>query len=595
MRLAKKLDNKFCSSMILYSILNTNLGALEFGGMGNVSMGMGGAGVALKTSQWGLYYNPALLAASRKSHFAYSFGVGVQERNFLALARVDVKNLQNVSGSLSSLFSTSSQASTNQSSTAAASPMVMSATQVQSGDSQVSGYFSNVLKNLVSSSSSSSGSITEEDLKKYLQDAVKDSGINDSSVASASSLNEVVQKIQEIAKDSSNQDKLFNEIKKDLLDASQKSGGNALFDNIISNLDPSSVSNIAKLLGESKDGNVDVNKVLSALGNVKISGGDANLSRAIEDISLIHQALRSNNFAITSQNGIVLQAPLGANDGFAMGIFSGLFASGSATFDQTHNQIIVQSGSSYVNLDLNGNEISVSSSDANAFNSSSIFSNSAKHRIDVNGLVITEVPVGYGYNFSVGNGELSVGVALKYIFSAGYRLHKSGGFDAFSSLQAPTNPMFSHNFGIDLGLLYSLGGFSFGLVGKNLNDPALYLDENTKFYLNPQLRVGTAYQWGILNFALDMDVLPNTTLSTTLPKSQMIGGGMMFNFKCFDLRMGAMYDMRGYTSSSPILTAGVNILGFLDIAVQSSLRLTEINGFNVPDYLNLKVGGGFSW
>lgn len=594
MRLAKKLDNRFCSSIILYSLLNTNLGALEFGGMGNVSMGMGSAGVALKTSQWGLYYNPALLAASRKSHFAYSFGVGVQERNFLALARVDVKNLQNVSGSLSSLFSTSSQASTSQSSTAAVLPVVMSATQVQSGDTQVSGYFSSVLKNLVNSSNSSS-EVTEESLKTYLKSAVKDAGITNSDIENAVDLSDAVKKFQEIAKDSNNQDKLFNEIKKDLLDASQKSGGNALFDNIISNLDSSSVSNIAKLLGESKDGNVDVDKVLSALGNVKIGGGDANLSRAIEDISLIHQALRSNNFAITSQNGIVLQAPLGANDAFAMGIFSGLFASGSATFDQTHNQIIVQSGSSYVNLDLNGNEISVSSSDANAFNNSSIFSSSAKHRIDVNGLVITEVPVGYGYNFSVGNGELSVGVALKYIFSAGYRLHKSGGFDAFSSLQAPTNPMFSHNFGIDLGLLYSLGGFSLGLVGKNLNDPALYLDENTKFYLNPQLRVGTAYQWGILNFALDMDVLPNTTLSTTLPKSQMIGGGMMFNFKCFDLRMGAMYDMRGYTSSSPILTAGVNILGFLDIAVQSSLRLTEINGFNVPDYLNLKVGGGFSW
>ena len=54
--------------------------ALEFGTMGNVSASMGGAGVALKNSAFGLYYNPALLSASPKVKFGYSFGVNVQEK-----------------------------------------------------------------------------------------------------------------------------------------------------------------------------------------------------------------------------------------------------------------------------------------------------------------------------------------------------------------------------------------------------------------------------------------------------------------------------------------------------------------------------------
>ena len=45
---------------------------LGFGSMGQVSSSMGGAGVALKNSAFGLYYNPALLSASPKVKFGYS-------------------------------------------------------------------------------------------------------------------------------------------------------------------------------------------------------------------------------------------------------------------------------------------------------------------------------------------------------------------------------------------------------------------------------------------------------------------------------------------------------------------------------------------
>lgn len=614
MQLHSKFKTRICYSLALSMALSTSLSALEFGGMGNVSMGMGGAGVALKNSQWGLYYNPALLGASKKSRFGYSFGLGVQEKNLLSLAHIDINNLQKLPSSLASAFGAKTKSARGVTSTRAgglSGGLMMLGAAAASGATNVNidGYFGDMLKNLVSGSNSGSGGsgsggngITDDDLKKYLQNVVTGAGVNGSNngsdISNQSSLEEAAKKFQEIAKDPGNQEKLFSQIQKDMLSASAAAGGNPIFDSILKNMDASSVGNLADLLSEAgKNGgsNLTVDKVLDTLGGIKLSGVDASLDQAIKDISLIQDSLRNNNFAITSQNGIVLQIAKKPNSGFAMGIFGSLFANGSASFDESHNQIIVQNGSNYISVGVGNDGITVNKSDSTNFDNHSIFSNKAQHKIDVSGLMITEVPIGYGYSVEVGAGEISVGMALKYIFSAGYRIHKSGGFDAFSNIKTPTDPVFTHNFGIDAGILYSLGGFSLGLVGKNLNNPGLYLDEHTKYYLNPQVRSGMAYQWGILNLAMDVDLLPNDTLSYTLPKSQMIGGGLMLDLKVLDIRMGAMYDMRGYTASGIILTGGINILGFLDIAVQSSTRLTEVNGFSVPDYLSLKIGGGFSW
>lgn len=610
MQLHSKFKTRICYSLALSMALSTSLSALEFGGMGNVSMGMGGAGVALKNSQWGLYYNPALLGASKKSRFGYSFGLGVQEKNLLSLARIDINNLQKLPSSLASAFGakTKSARGVTSAHTGGLSGGLMvlgAAAASRATNVNIDGYFGDMLKHLVSSSNSGSsgsgsgGTITDDNLKKYLQSVVSGAGLNNGNgLSSASSLEDAAKKFQEIAKDPNSQEKLFGQIQKDMLSASAAAGGNPIFDSILKNMDASSVGNLADLLSEAgKNGgsNLTVDKVLDTLGGIKLSGVDASLDQAIKDISLIQDSLRNNNFAITSQNGIVLQIAKKPNSGFAMGIFGSLFANGSASFDESHNQIIVQNGSNYINVGVGNDGITVNKSDNTNFDNHSIFSNKAQHKIDASGLVITEVPIGYGYSIEVGAGEISVGMALKYIFSAGYRIHKSGGFDALSNIKTPTNPVFTHNFGIDAGILYSLGGFSLGLVGKNLNNPGLYLDEHTKYYLNPQIRSGVAYQWGILNLAMDVDLLPNDTLSYTLPKSQMIGGGLMLDLKVLDIRMGAMYDMRGYTASGIILTGGINILGFLDIAVQSSTRLTEVNGFSVPDYLSLKIGGGFSW
>lgn len=59
------------SLLIICSTLGYSLGLTS---MGNVSTSMGGVGVALRNSAWGLYYNPALLSSDPRSKFSFSGG-----------------------------------------------------------------------------------------------------------------------------------------------------------------------------------------------------------------------------------------------------------------------------------------------------------------------------------------------------------------------------------------------------------------------------------------------------------------------------------------------------------------------------------------
>lgn len=218
-----------------------------------------------------------------------------------------------------------------------------------------------------------------------------------------------------------------------------------------------------------------------------------------------------------------------------------------------------------------------------------------------------EVPLGYGHLFATPLGDIAVGLVAKYIFGTGYLYHKEGDFNSISHNLTPTFDGIAqtHTFGIDAGLAYSprfAKNLTLGFVAKNLNMPKIKTDlkSGAMTKLNTQLRAGVSYGW--LNdkivLAGDIDLMPNDTISRARPKSQVAGGGVLIDLKYFDLRLGAMYDFRNNSDEGMILTGGINLLGFLDIAVQSNLHLSQEiakTGIAVPSYLLVKVGGGFSW
>lgn len=68
-------------SLALIFACGSMLNALGFAPMGNVSTSLGGSGVALRNSAWGLYYNPALLSSDPRSKFSFSGGFYLSQSN----------------------------------------------------------------------------------------------------------------------------------------------------------------------------------------------------------------------------------------------------------------------------------------------------------------------------------------------------------------------------------------------------------------------------------------------------------------------------------------------------------------------------------
>lgn len=84
---------KFKIALALATAL-TSVQALEFGTMGSQAFGMGGVGVAIKHSPWGLYYNPSLIAADDGFKMGLHLGVQSKSHNFFQLFNRNFKNLK---------------------------------------------------------------------------------------------------------------------------------------------------------------------------------------------------------------------------------------------------------------------------------------------------------------------------------------------------------------------------------------------------------------------------------------------------------------------------------------------------------------------
>ena len=166
----------------------------------------------------------------------------------------------------------------------------------------------------------------------------------------------------------------------------------------------------------------------------------------------------------------------------------------------------------------------------------------------------------------------------------------------FASLD---NAISSNNFGIDVGALYEVDFpefryLTFGLVVKNINSPS-FQSTLSDITIKPQYRAGIGYNSKRFNLAFDADLTPNDLIafSNIRQQSQMIGGGIAFDLKAIDVRVGAMKDLRQDTGL--ILTGGLNVLGFLDIALQTSTKFTRVENIPIPQYINLRVGGSLSF
>lgn len=584
------------------ALIVSNIFALEFGQIGNTPASVGGAGVAYKKNAWAVYYNPAILGANRNASIAYSFGVGYADSNVLELASINIDSLKNIKDEVNGITgktATQTGRSTNQ-------PVVFgarngTATQATTWNFKDFGLLGDVLGQLTGKTD---GSGKDSDLSTYLCDKLKNG--TGGGTTTCSSLDDAVTEMQK----PENVNKL-TDIKKDLQDAisktpttdsSQKTALDIL-DSIVENLDP---NNIPDLVEGVKNGSANLNTILEQIGSVKISKGT---SPALDSLFVIVDTINKNGLNISSNNGIVWHIKGNKTRGaIGMGLIANVYGFAGVELDGTHKRIIINgSGNSingngandnYFEVGTSGDKITISASNQNDFNNSSILSQNANHKLHANGIAITEVPIAYGHTLPLPLGDLHLGATLKYIFAAS--MDNSQKFD-FDNLKinfgnVKDNLRYTHTFGVDLGALWTLEWLGLGIVAKNLNAPTINT-ANGKYRILPQVRAGFSAEIWRLTFLLDMDLTPNKTLEPD-KLNQMVGGGVILDLNWVDFRFGMMGDMHK-NPYGPIFTAGMNIVHFLDFSIQSSTKLVDTGkytkGVRMPNYFKVNFGGRFQW
>ena len=575
---------------------------LEFGSMGQVSAGMGGAGVAVRDSAWGLYYNPALLGSDRRTKMGYSFGIQFKEQNLLQLATIDTDNLKNLPQTLTNQLTGPSSGGTS----------------VTIGGEPVSGALGGMLNALVPKPQIP-GQITAQDISNVLTGKdVNGNPMGGKACASFADCAAEIQKNKDLA-----------EKFKDKLAGAATEGGSPLVGSIISGIDSQELGQLIEgISGGNVNGNVKPNgsladRVLQSVTRVTIKkGADSVIDKLLNDFGVVDGALKGNDVNLATQNGFVFQFAgdkgtrrvesdsLGTiniqeidsgRGAVGIGLFTSAFSNASASIDPNNNKLIFQLGNAFYQAHISGDSVTLEYLANQKDLTGSIMNDKAQHTLYANALALVEIPIGYGHTIFTPMGDVNLGLAVKFIQGIGYGDKVNFAVGNMPSVSVDKNKMdMAQTFGLDFGMLYSprfVKNLHLGLVAKNVNSPTINRTGVADTTLHPQVRAGVSYEMmDFLTFAFDADVLPNETLSLSSPKSQFFGGGVMANFKKVDFRLGAMQDIRSNAGEGLILTGGLNLFGFLDVAMQYGLgQNITIQGINVSNYMSLRVGGQFSF
>lgn len=533
--------------------------AMEFGTMGNVSASMGGAGVALK-NPFALYYNPALLASDSKMRIGYSIGVGLSQSNLDKLTNLNfVKMLESLSGLGDQLGGKGSGGTV-----VTRTKRSTSATTMVSSTNEFTDILKTALQNANNGSGGGGGSDTLDSLwKKY----------------------------QESHKNSNNHSKLVEELKKGVQGSSMSQDQKDMFNDFAGSVDWS-------------DFDVSNGKITSM--TIK-SGSSGALDAAMKDLDTLFEVLKNNNMNVISQSGIVFQLSSETMQekfgSLAVGLFNTTQAGVSLVGDSSKMRLIFGKDNDFYELIVKPGGYTLKTATKDDYDKFSILQSVEKgdaHKVVSSVFNLTEVPVGYAYRFNFDNSELSIGVAGKLMLGASLYHEQFLGSNLQFNTNFASNIQYNTTFGIDLGTYYGYnlsgsGQLGVGFVAKNINTPTFRFDTAPTISIKPQYRAGIAYNGKRFSLAFDADVLPNEVLTYSQYGlySQMIGGGFKLDYRFVDVRGGVAYDLRRDTGA--ILTAGVNILGLIDIAAEVGTTWVDYFGTTAPKYANVRVGGSFSW
>lgn len=236
-----------------------------------------------------------------------------------------------------------------------------------------------------------------------------------------------------------------------------------------------------------------------------------------------------------------------------------------------------------------------------------VTSNNHSVKVDINSLSILELPISYALGFSTFIGDFYIGVAGKYMIASHditTRVTNNPIKFLFANDVLRAKGVNTDVFGIDVGFAYSapLNIITIGVVGKDLNQPSINLKTGNHLKLESQYRLGISTGFiPLTTIALDVDLKANNQFSYMNDvknsilgdKTQMVSLGGMVNIGFFDIRVGIAKDL--FTSREDWLLSGGIGFTFIDIALYSSTKMSNIGGIKIPSNFGIKLGGSFSF
>lgn len=223
-------------------------------------------------------------------------------------------------------------------------------------------------------------------------------------------------------------------------------------------------------------------------------------------------------------------------------------------------------------------------------------------------LDLMEIPVSYAFTSNAPIGDLSFGVALKFMNAKSKLTQRilqitDTKDDIMSDITDTLNASGATNatnVGLDLGVLYQPVDFpslSVALSAKNINAPKFKFGQNGDLKIKPQARLGVAWEFAeFFTLGADIDLTSNELISASdiapVQKSQKMGLGLDFDSFIFDLRAGVAKDLK--QDNGAILSLGLGF-GFFDIGFAIATDKTKVEDTNYPRYFALQIGGGIQF
>lgn len=238
--------------------------------------------------------------------------------------------------------------------------------------------------------------------------------------------------------------------------------------------------------------------------------------------------------------------------------------------------------------------------------SSSTIRDNYSFQTDINSLSILELPVSYALGYSTFMGDFYLGVAGKYMLAnhnLTTRVTNNINF-LFSSDVIRPNGVITNMFGVDVGFAYNapLNIITIGVVGKNLNQPSVNLKDGDHLKLESQYRLGISTSFiPLTTIALDIDLKPNKQFSYVDDvkhiilgnKTQIVSLGGIVSMGFFDIRAGVAKDL--FSNRNDWLVSGGIGFTFIDIALYSSTKMSNVGGIKLPSNFGIKLGSSFSF